>query len=204
MIGILSYGLGNVSAFSNAFDRLGIPSFIVGNDFLNLDNLDGLILPGVGSFDDAIKKIEDAVLFGEIMEKVKNGLPVLGVCVGMQLLFDKSEEGKLPGLGLISGQVKKFSKSNSLRLPHLGPNVVNWEHLSPLKVDDSDNEFYFLHGYYCVPSEPENIIGLSEYGITFASAVQNKNIFGVQFHPEKSHENGAKVLQHFANFCKQI
>ena len=199
MIGIIDYGLGNINAFVNVYKKLGFDTKIIKepSDFLNCTKL---ILPGVGHFDYAMSKFNDSGLKDIFLKKIINEkMPILGVCVGMQMLADVSEEGSLKGLGLISGKVKKFDVNNVGFLPHMGWN--NFSRISNYKILDGINEksfFYFLHSYYYQCSNPNNIILHTKYHIEFASMIKNENIYGAQFHAEKSHSSGVRLLRNFA------
>jgi glutamine amidotransferase len=204
MIGIVDYGLGNIQAFLNIYRILNIESVRVASpgDLLKVDKL---ILPGVGSFDWAVQRLNESGLRDVLEEMVRGrGIPILGVCVGMQMLAHKSEEGRLPGLGWIDGEVRKFPLSVSgdrLRLPHMGWNdiVVKGNGGLLFKGLEDGARFYFLHSYFMVPVNESEEIAVTEYGgISFAAAVCRSNIYGVQFHPEKSHSWGIRLLQDFA------
>ena len=203
MIAIVDYGLGNVKAFVNVYERLNIPTCIVRKaDDLNAATK--VILPGVGAFDQAMTKLnlsgmrktlDDVVLIKKI--------PVLGICVGMQILAKKSEEGILPGLGWIDGMVKKLDVSllhdSKTQLPHMGWNTIQPNNGNPLlKNFNDESRFYFLHSYYFQCHKQHDSIAITEYGIHFSSAVNHENIYGVQFHPEKSHQWGVQLLRNFA------
>jgi glutamine amidotransferase len=202
MITIIDYGLGNIRAFVNVYERLNIKTKIarVPDD---LKGASKIILPGVGAFDHAMSQLNSSGMRDELETQVKqNKVPVMGICVGMQMLAKSSDEGILPGLGWIDGVVKVFDASTipyKTRLPHMG-----WNSISPVNSNvlmtnfNDDSRFYFLHSYYFVTHNPEDVIATTEYGITYASAVNNDNVFGIQFHPEKSHANGIELLKNFA------
>lgn len=202
MIGIVDYGSGNIQAIANIYNRLNIPFQII-KDPDKLKIADHLILPGVGAFDATMKELNDSGMRDSLDEEVLiKQKPVLGVCVGMQILAESSEEGSLPGLGWIKGKVKKFDVSKLKEkpyLPHMGWNTVEPK-VNHLLFQDIDHElgFYFVHSYYFDPSQITDILGTSFYGETFASAVYHGHIFGMQFHPEKSHSNGVQLLSNFA------
>lgn len=202
MITIVDYGLGNILAFTNVYKRLGIPVAIA-KDASDLTGATKLILPGVGAFDHAMELLLQSGMRDALDEMVMSrGVPVLGVCVGMQILAATSEEGHLPGLGWVPGKVRAFranEQSASLPLPHMGWNDVRPHGASALFAGlESDTRFYFLHSYYFQCAHDENILAETEYGTNFSCAVQMKNVFGVQFHPEKSHHFGAQLLKNFA------
>lgn len=167
-----------------------------------LERCDKLILPGVGAFDHAMKRLHASGLYCPLTRKVlQEKVPVLGICVGMQMLADSSEEGILPGLGWIPGTVRKFDTAQILhkpKLPHMGWNLITPEASPIFKGITPDSRFYFIHSYYFSPVDPAHIVARSRYGDSFAAAVGRDNIFGVQFHPEKSHHNGITVLENFA------
>lgn len=202
MITIVDYGLGNVLAFSNVYKQLGI-KVAIAKDASDLADATKLILPGVGAFDHAMELLLQSGMRDALDEMVMSrGVPVLGVCIGMQILAAASEEGHLPGLDWVPGKVCQFranEKSASLQLPHMGWNDVRPHGASAIFAGlESDARFYFLHSYYFQCTHDENILAETEYGTKFSCAVQAKNVFGVQFHPEKSHHFGKQLLKNFA------
>lgn len=201
MIGILDYGLGNIRAFANAYERLGIKYRYVNSDEVHFDDLDGIILPGVGSFDDAMIRLRTSAFYSGVVKTIEEGKPVLGVCVGMQMLFRSSDEGREAGLSFLNGHVKRLPEHKDLRLPHLGPNLIEVLKENPLLQGISDQEFYFLHSYYCLPDSEADILCFSNHGLKFPCVVNKENIYGVQFHPEKSHDSGEALLLNFARIC---
>lgn len=202
MIGIIDYGLGNINAFLNIFKRLHITA----KRLKNVDDFEGvqkLILPGVGAFDHAMELFYNSGISEITTKKVlEDKMPVIGICVGMQMLAHSSDEGKLPGLGWLKGQVKRFDESKipfTTRLPHMGWNDVIVDRRAPIFYDFPKNsQFYFLHSYYFVCHDPIITIATSEYGGEFTCAVNQDNIYGVQFHPEKSHHFGVQLLENFS------
>lgn len=202
MIGIVNYGSGNVQAIANIYNRADIPFQII-SDYERIKNVDKFILPGVGAFDATMKELNNSGLRDALDEQVLVlGKQVLGICVGMQILSNGSEEGKLKGLGWVDGIVKKFDDSKIKEkpyTPHMG-----WNSIEPLvdhelfKGVDNDLGFYFVHSYFFETINSENTLCNTYYGDYFSSAVYNNQIFGVQFHPEKSHSNGIKLLSNFA------
>jgi imidazole glycerol-phosphate synthase subunit HisH len=203
MITIINYGSGNVKAIGNIYERLKIP-FKVADTPEQVKDAEKIILPGVGAFDETISMLDQTGFRPVLDDKVLNGeTPVLGICVGMQILSEKSEEGTLAGLGWIKGAVKKFDINlfkTKPALPHLGWNSisVNRKHHILDGIDEEDG-FYFLHSFYFECANEEDILTTTFYGKKYASAVNRKNIFGAQFHPEKSHHNGVQLLKNFAN-----
>ena len=202
MITIIDYGLGNISAFANVYERLNIP-IAVARTADDLQAATKIILPGVGAFDHAMSRLNNSGM-RETLDKLVSDhqLPVIGICVGMQMLAQSSDEGMLPGLGWIDGTVKKFDVSilnSKTQLPHMGWNTIHPNNANPLLVNfDNNSRFYFLHSYYFQCNNPNDTIATTEYGIQFTSALNHKNIFGVQFHPEKSHQWGIQLLKNFA------
>lgn len=198
MLTIIDYGLGNIAAIQNVYKQINIPTKLAqnSNDIVNASRL---ILPGVGAFDSAMKKLNASGMVDALNEVVLHKkTPILGICVGMQILANEGEEGVLPGLGWIKGKVKKLS--HGLRLPHMGWNTISYQknHHNLLNFTDEDVHFYFLHSYYFECEVAENILAQTQYGIEFSSIVNNGNIYGVQFHPEKSHRYGVMLLKNFS------
>ena len=203
MITIIDHGSGNLFAIGNILKTLKV-EFKITSKIEDIINSDKYILPGVGSFDTTMSNLKNSniidVLSDEVNTKKKH---ILGICVGMQILSNKSEEGTLKGLGWIPGEVKKIDKSKlkvlDLYLPHMGWNSLRSDRKDhPLLENINLNKgFYFLHNYFFSPQSSENIIALANYGYDFCSMVSNGNIHGVQFHPEKSHENGIQLLENF-------
>ncbi len=210
MIAIIDYGLGNLASVSNAFTKLGIPTEISG-DSLVLTKAKALVFPGVGAAGEGMKNLEKKGLTKVIKEEVKRGKPVLGICLGMQLLFDKSEEGNVNCLGLLKGQVKKFRKER--KIPQIGWNQVamqQFNNLTCLPTRQAIKQlffsirdksfFYFVNSYYCQPAEKSIIAGETDYGEKFASIIVKNNIVATQFHPEKSGKAGFQLLKNWRNY----
>ncbi len=202
MIAIVSYGLGNVQAFLNIYKRLNIEAFLARTPE-DLEKADRIILPGVGAFDWAMQSLQNSGLRPTLDQMVlQRKVPVLGVCVGMQMMAKSSEEGREAGLGWIDAEVRRFrfpENDKNLMMPHMGWNDVQLRGESDLLQGlGEDPRFYFLHSYYFVPKHEEEVSFTTEYGSTFASGVCSQNCFGVQFHPEKSHGWGIRLLNNFA------
>lgn len=202
MIGIVDYGSGNIRAIENIYSRLNVSTKVISNP-AELKKSDKLILPGVGAFDETMNQLMTSGLKEELDELVLvKKVQILGVCVGMQILANSSEEGSLKGLGWINGVVKKFDKAiftHKPYLPHMGWNTIIPTKDHPIfKGLDYDQGFYFVHSYYFSCQIPDNVLATTHYGIDFSSAVLSDNIFGMQFHPEKSHYNGIKLLENFS------
>ncbi len=203
MITILDYGSGNINAIKNIYERLNIP-FEFATTKGQLQDADHILLPGVGAFDETISKFMDKGYLEILNKKVLDEkVPLLGICVGMQMLADSSEEGVLNGLGWIHGNVKRFDKNlipNKPKIPHLGWNSIKIMQECPLfKGIDPEVGFYFVHSYYYECADDANVVCKTQYGDFFHSAINKENIYGVQFHPEKSHDNGIQLLRNFAN-----
>ena len=201
MIGIINYGLGNVRAFINAYEYMSIPVKLI-TKVEDFNNISHIILPGVGSFDLAMQQLEASGLRSRLEELVlKNSMPILGVCVGMQIMGLRSDEGSRDGLGWIAGNVLKITNNSKFKhfcLPHMGWNQVSYDAENRLFKNLSINpEFYFLHSFYFQPENSERIIATTIYFETIPCAVYRQNIFGVQFHPEKSHDAGMALLKNF-------
>ena len=202
MIGIVDYNMGNLASVINAFSIMGVNAVLEKNPE-KLKAYDKLILPGVGAFGDAMEHLEANGMDIAIKDYAKNGKPLLGICLGMQLLFNSSKEfGTTKGLGLIDGEVIAFNKSkfdNSLKVPHMGWNELFVQKETPLLNGlKKDPYLYFVHSYHVV-CDDKYAIGKTYYGYEFVSAVKKDNIYGIQPHPEKSHENGLKIIENFIN-----
>ena len=197
---LVGYGLGNIQAFANIYHRLNIPVVIASN----ADQLLGaekLILPGVGAFDWAMARLNESGMRARLDELVLHQkTPVLGVCVGMQMMANRSEEGEVPGLGWIDAEVVRFqlAQVSHAPLPHMGWNDVNFLREDPLFVGISSPRFYFLHSYHFLAHHDSQILATTDYGHSFTSIASSSHIYGVQFHPEKSHHWGVQLLKNFA------
>lgn len=200
MLVIIDYGMGNHASVLNMIRKVG-GAAKVSSDPNHLMSASKLILPGVGSFDHGVLQLHALGLFPAICERVSRGIPILGICLGMQLLANRSEEGRLEGLGFIDAEFKKFffcNNSTEFRVPHVGWNYLRVEKKNPLfPYDGSEQRFYFTHSYYAVCHNDADILATTEYGFRFTSAYSRDNIFGTQFHPEKSHRFGMAVVKRF-------
>lgn len=202
MITIIDYGSGNIKAIANIYEKLNI-SYTIAKSPEQVVGAKKIFLPGVGAFDETISKL-DSTGFREVLdiEVLQNKVPIIGICVGMQILAESSEEGLLNGLGYIKGKVKKIDASflpQKPRLPHLGWNSIEINRPSQLLNDiDPEFGFYFLHTYYFECTDNNDVLTTTTYGKPFASAVNHENVYGIQFHPEKSHQNGITLLHNFA------
>lgn len=201
MIALVDYGLGNIQAFANIYRHLGIEAYSA-RTATDLRQASRIILPGVGAFDWAMTRLQESglreVLDQEVLEAKK---PVLGICVGMQIMAHSSEEGRLPGLGWIDATVVKFDTllfKSKTHLPHMGWNDVTPAKTDSLFLDLHTPRYYFLHSYFMKIKREEDVLATSSYGLKFTSAVRSENVYGTQFHPEKSHQWGVRLLKNFA------
>ncbi len=202
MIKIIDYGMGNLRSVEKGFQRLKISTQIT-SEIEEIKKADKLILPGVGFFSHGMKILEKTRLIDILNTKVlKEKTPILGICLGMQLFTKHSEEGNVKGLGWIDGETKKFNTNsfpNKLKIPHMGWNTISNNKLNPLLKDIPEHSpFYFVHSYHIACHNKNNIIATTNYGFHFVSAIHYNNIYGTQFHPEKSHMQGLKILKNFA------
>lgn len=197
MIAIIDYGVGNLRSIEKAFAEGGASAVVSGDERVLLA-AEALVLPGVGAFRACMTGLKERGFDQLVTQRANDGTPLLGVCVGMQLLFDESDEfGSTPGLGLLRGSVRRFS--NDLVVPHVGWNEVEQAQTHPLLSGIDDRAFfYFVHSYFCEAIEESDVVGKTEYGNKYASVVAKQNIAGVQFHPEKSQKAGLQLLSNFA------
>ena len=200
MIAIVDYNMGNLASVQNAFAKLGAQTVVESNP-AKFKEYEKLILPGVGAFGDAMEHLKERNMVSAIQEFAASGKYVLGICLGMQLLFESSEEfGTHEGLGLIKGKVVAFDESKfsePLKVPHMGWNRMFTKSHPLFKNLDEEHYLYFVHTYHAVCENKEDVIGITNYGYDFASAVAHNNIMGIQPHPEKSHKNGLAILENF-------
>ncbi|HMO84532.1 MAG TPA: imidazole glycerol phosphate synthase subunit HisH [Lacipirellulaceae bacterium] len=199
MLAIIDYQMGNLRSVQKAFERVGHAAAIT-SDAHTLAAADKLVLPGVGAFADAIAELRRRDLVGPIRDAVAAGKPLLGICLGLQLLFDVSyEDGQHEGLGILAGEVRRFAVPHPYKVPHMGWNQVELVRRPPIfaGVDDGAH-FYFVHSYYVAPQDESVVAGVTSYPEPFCCAVWRENLFATQFHPEKSQRVGLQVLQNFA------
>lgn len=203
MIAIIDYGMGNIHSVKKALEAFGAKT-IVTNKSTDLKTSDKIVLPGVGAFDDAVFELKKQGLILSLNEQVKNKKAFLGICLGMQLLFEESQEGKKEkGLGILKGRVVRFRDKPGLKVPHIGWNQLKIaSDTCPLLRNVADGSYvYFCHSYYPKPDNTDVIATTTDYGINFTSMIWQDNIYGVQFHPEKSQEIGLKILKNFIELC---
>ncbi len=204
MIGIIDYGMGNLRSVQKAFESVGAEANII-TTASEIEKVSKLVLPGVGAFADAARTLRDRQLIHPILDFINKGRPFLGICLGLQLLFDVSyEDGQHTGLGTIPGKVQPFTFSTpanqNLKIPHMGWNQIFWDTDIPILAGIPQGAYvYFVHSYYVEPIDSETKRTITEYGIKFTSMIWKKNIFATQFHPEKSQKIGLQILKNFAN-----
>lgn len=196
-VAIIDYGVGNLRSVEKAFAAAGSAA-VISDDERVLRKAEALVLPGVGAFGACMSALRERGFDALVCESAARGVPLLGVCVGMQLLFEESEEfGRTEGLGLLKGRVRRFT--SDLRVPHVGWNRVEAKRPHPLFAGvENESFFYFVHSYYCEADNSEDVVGETEYGIAYASVVARGAVCGVQFHPEKSQAAGLRLLRNFA------
>lgn len=204
MIAIVDYGMGNLRSVEKGFEKAGVTDVIVSPAPSDAAAARGIVLPGVGAFRDAIARLEQTGLADAIRDRAAAGVPVLGICLGMQLLATRSlEDGDWAGLDLVSGTCERLP--SNVKVPHIGWNTVEYPNASPLFEGVPERTaFYFVHSFHLVPASESLIIGRTEYGVSFASAVASANVFGAQFHPEKSSELGLQMLANFGEMVKRV
>lgn len=204
MIAVVEYGAGNLGSVVNALEHLGIPH-VVTDDPETLLGASGVIFPGVGATADSMRNLRERGLVEVLRAVAASGRPLFGVCVGQQVLFGTSYEGNPhPCLGILGGEVRRFPDNDELIVPHMGWNSVNLLRPHPLFAGIPDGtEFYFVHSYYCVPDDASIILGATDYGASFASAIQRGNVMATQFHPEKSGKWGLQIYRNFAQLVDE-
>ncbi len=200
MIAIIDYGAGNLQSVKKALDFIGAENIIT-DDPQKIKSADKVLLPGVGSFGDAMDSMAKSGLVETVKECALSGKPFLGICLGLQLLFEESEESPgVKGLGIFKGKIKKFSSDMGLKIPHIGWNSLSIKQNDTLFKDIPENSYvYFVHSYYLHAEDESDIATVTNYGIDFHSAVGKNNVFATQFHPEKSGDVGLQILRNFAS-----
>lgn len=200
MIAIIDYGAGNLQSVKKAFDFIGAESVITDNPEI-INACDRILLPGVGSFGDAMDSMHKSGLVETVKQNALSGKPFLGICLGLQLLFEASEESPgVKGLGIFKGKIKKFSPDMGLKIPHIGWNSLEIKQKDTLFKNVPENSYvYFVHSYYLHAEDEEDVATVTNYGIDFHSAVGKNNVFATQFHPEKSGDVGLQILKNFAS-----
>jgi imidazole glycerol-phosphate synthase subunit HisH len=200
-IAIFDYGAGNLFSLKSALERNGAESVDIIYNLKELSKFDGLVLPGVGNFDPAIRSIETSA--GCLDKAIDNCMPLLGICLGMEILFNKSEEGKLEGLKILNGEVVMLPKGK-VKVPHMGWNNLKIKTQSKLLKGVKDQSWvYFVHSYKTVPKDHDLVVATSNYGVTIPAMIEKNNLIGVQFHPEKSGDVGALMIKNFIELCKK-
>ncbi len=202
MIAIVDYGMGNLRSVEKGFQKVGVNALVV-NNAQEIDDADAVVLPGVGAFRDCMRNLEEKSLIEPILRSIERGKPYLGICLGLQVLFAESEEfGTHRGLGIFQGKVVRFH--TDLKVPHMGWNTVDLVRRPPLFEGINDASFfYFVHSYYVVPEDDSIIAAKTEYGTEFVSMAWRENVFATQFHPEKSQDDGLRILKNFGNLVRR-
>jgi imidazole glycerol-phosphate synthase subunit HisH len=199
MIIVVDYGMGNLRSVQKGFEKVGSTA-VISRDVTDIQKADHLVLPGVGAFPECMANLSRLGLIDPVLEFIGSGKPFLGICLGLQLLFDESEEfGVHEGLKVIPGTVKAFEKNMGLKIPHMGWNQIFFQKQVPIFQGIAEGSYvYFVHSYYVAPQNADDVACVSEYGITFTAGVAKDNVFAVQFHPEKSQDIGLRILTNFA------
>lgn len=199
MIAVVDYGMGNLRSVQKGFEKVGFDAVIT-SDIKTIESASKIVLPGVGAFTDCMNNLEGRGLVEPVIRGIEKGKPFLGICLGLQLLFEESEEfGNRKGLGIIKGRVKRFPKGD-LKVPHMGWNSIKKVKDTPLLADLADDSYlYFVHSYYVLPEE-DVAATITSYGMEFTSSIVKDNIFACQFHPEKSQADGLKILKAFGGW----
>ncbi|MDQ4050105.1 MAG: imidazole glycerol phosphate synthase subunit HisH [Thermoproteota archaeon] len=200
-IAIFDYGAGNLFSLKSALERNGAENVHIIYNLRELSKFDGLVLPGVGNFDPAIRSIEGS---SDYLDKaIDNCMPLLGICLGMEILFNKSEEGKLEGLKILDGEVAMLPKGK-VKVPHMGWNNLKIKAQSKLLKGVKDQSWvYFVHSYRTVPKDRKLVVATSDYGVSIPAMIEKNNLIGVQFHPEKSGDVGALMIRNFIELCRK-
>ncbi|MFI3200715.1 MAG: imidazole glycerol phosphate synthase subunit HisH [Eubacteriales bacterium] len=203
MVAIIDYDAGNIKSVENAVHSLGVDT-ITSRDCTVIAKADHVILPGVGAYADAMEKLEKYELIPVIWQVIQSGTPFLGICLGLQLLFESSEEGNGKGLGILKGNIIKIPDDNGLKVPHIGWNSLEINPRSQLLQGLPEEAYvYFVHSYYLKAQQEEIVAAKTEYGVSIHAAIESQNVFACQFHPEKSSTVGMQILQNFLNVRKE-
>ena len=199
MLAVIDYGAGNLRSVLHALKHLGVKNMQLVRTPQELEGAEKIILPGVGAFGASMEQMHKQALVEPVCQAIADGIPYLGICVGMQMLFDVGEEmGEHAGMGILEGRVVRFPNFEDRKVPHMGWNQLDIHKESELVAHLSEQNYaYFVHSYYCAPENPDDILASVDYGIDFAAIVQRDNIYGVQFHPEKSQKTGLQILANF-------
>lgn len=204
-VAVVDYGMGNLRSVQKALERVGVAAEVT-RDAARIAAAEGVVLPGVGAFGACMENLRGFDLVAPVMEAIESGRPFLGICVGLQLLFEESEEfGPVPGLGVLRGRCRRFQDTGEMdyRVPHMGWNQLRKQGVSPLLEGVDDGAFvYFVHSYYCESDDPAVVAASTRYGTDFVAAVSRDNLFGCQFHPEKSQAVGMRILRNFGAIVK--
>lgn len=206
MLAVIDYGAGNLRSVLHALHHLGVEDIRLVQQPADLEGAHKIILPGVGAFGAGMQKLHEQGLVDPLREAIQAGLPYLGICLGMQFLFEYSEEmGQHAGLNLLPGHVTRFPTDFAHKVPHMGWNQLQFTRQSSLLEKlPAESYAYFVHSYYCVPEDPDDLLITADYGFPFAAGVQRETIFGVQFHPEKSQTTGLRILSNFLNIAEKV
>lgn len=204
LIAIIDYGMGNLRSVQKGLERVGFPAEVT-RDATRIEAAAGVVLPGVGAFGACMDNLRTYGLIDTVRHVISRGTPFLGICLGMQLLFEESEEfGPVPGLGIFPGRVVRFPDMSDLKVPHMGWNQIRKLQNPPHLRGIDDGAFvYFVHSYYVVPTDPDLTATTTEYGIEFTSAIARDNVFATQYHPEKSQAVGLKILENFGGIVER-
>jgi imidazole glycerol-phosphate synthase subunit HisH len=206
MLAVIDYGAGNLRSVLHALRHLKVQDIQLVREPRELEGADKIILPGVGAFGAGMQQLHKQGLVEPLKDALQAGIPYLGICLGMQFLFERSDEmGDHPGLNLLPGYVTRFPASLDLKIPHMGWNQLRYERPSPLLENIPEESYaYFVHSYFCVPAHTDDILITTDYGIRFAAGIQRDNIYGVQFHPEKSQATGLTLLANFLKITETV
>lgn len=206
MLAVIDYGAGNLRSVLHALRYLGVVDVKLVHHASDLNGAHQIILPGVGAFGAGMEQLHKQDLVAPLKDAIARGVPYLGICLGMQFLFEHSDEmGIHKGLGILEGYVTRFPNDLGLKVPHMGWNQLRLTRHSPLVAGLSDTSYaYFVHSYYCVPQRPDDILITADYGMAFCAGVQRDNIYAVQFHPEKSQATGLRILNNFLKLTTTV